>query len=229
MNVYVIVNRQAGIIKFIDTGHKYTVDGVLYTSVTTTIKSYFKPFETEKVANEISQNGEYTQEELLNEWKLSGKSGTSFHGSVEYYLLNGKQSVPSHPDFYRFMKFWNEMKFSTSTFAWYPECRVFDSDAKIAGTIDCLLCNPTGDFVILDWKRCRNIWMESYEGLKGKPPYDKMEDCNYTHYSLQLNYYRTILQKNYNVKRCLGMYLVMFRPGVNDYKIIPVNTINVTI
>lgn len=229
MSIYQIVNSQPGIIKFADENHKYTVDDVVYTSVTTVIKSYFKPFNAEKVSSEIAENGEYTQQELLNNWKMAGASGTVLHADIEYYLLNGKQPVPCHPDFYRFLKFWYDKKFTTSTFTWYPEYRVYDSDSLIAGTIDCLLCNPDGDFIILDWKRSKNIRMESYDGLYGKPPYDTMQDCNYSHYSLQLNYYRAILQKKYNVKRCLGMFLIVFKPGLHDYKIVNVNTININL
>lgn len=112
-------------------------------------------------------------------------------------------------------------------FAYFPEFKVFDSQVGISGTMDCLLAKPTGEIIILDWKRSRLIRERSFKDpldlpKMGKYPFDKFEDCNYSHYALQLNFYRMLLERYYTINNrkpvCIGMFLVVFSPGLAGYE-----------
>jgi hypothetical protein len=66
----------------------------------------------------------------------------------------------------------------------------------------------------------------------GFKPFDNFQDCNYSHYSLQLNFYKTILERKYKINGknpiCVGMILVVFQPGAesNPYDLYNVSNID---
>jgi hypothetical protein len=54
-----------------------------------------------------------------------------------------------------------------------------------------------------------------------------MDDCNYTHYSLQLNMYRIILERKYGFK-IRDMYLIFMHKNLSDnYVKVEVETIDI--
>jgi len=69
--------------------------------------------------------------------------------------------------------------------------------------------------VIVDWKRSKEIKRTAYNQV-GKGPLSMVPDCNFYHYSLQLNLYRWILEKQYG-KSIVGMYLVVVHPNQGTY------------
>ena len=79
------------------------------------------------------------------------------------------------------------------------------------------------EFDLYDWKRSdkidRNatIWNYGINGLESVP------DTRYYHYCLQLNMYKYILEKNYNIA-INKMYLVVLHPVYNTYQKIEVPT-----
>jgi hypothetical protein len=78
-----------------------------------------------------------------------------------------------------------------------------------------------GALMIYDWKRSKAIsWTKSNQ--RGRFPLDHLDDVNGTHYSLQLNLYRTLLERNYGV-RISRMRLVRLHPDAKDYELIDVS------
>jgi len=75
--------------------------------------------------------------------------------------------------------------------------------------------------VLLDWKFAKNINDCCFERFEGKPPVygygpcQFLENCNYVHYSLQLNLYKYILEKHYHyyVKK---MMLIQFHNSLKS-------------
>lgn len=109
---------------------------------------------------------------------------------------------------------------------------VWDEDWKIAGTIDAVFKDTRDDsYWILDWKRVRtgleadleatrwgyvqddDEWLEpvKFWDKKMPKPLDDFYSTKYWNYSMQLNIYRTILEKNYGIK-IKGMKLIQFHP-----------------
>jgi ATP-dependent exoDNAse (exonuclease V) beta subunit len=217
-------------IKFQDEGHIYTIAGVVDRpiSVTTLIHNFFPAFNSDLVISKMMKgsnwiNSKYfgqSKEQIKDGWKKSGeeasKLGTLMHADIERYLNNEKVLNPTSIEFKYFLSFWQE--FNKVNQGFYPhrtEWLVYDEDKKLAGSIDCVLSNASGELVILDWKRSKEIKMENkYE--KGIGPFACFDNCNLWHYTMQLNLYRHVLETRYG-KTVLGMYIVVLHPNNDSY------------
>jgi ATP-dependent exoDNAse (exonuclease V) beta subunit len=74
---------------------------------------------------------------------------------------------------------------------------IYDEDLKIAGTIDMLFKIKEKRVAIFDWKCSKEIKFKNSE--RAKFPLAHIDDCNFSHYSLQLNLYKFLLEKNYDL------------------------------
>lgn len=224
-------------IKFQSKGHKYWIDGdsTDVISVTTYIKSFFQEFDTDKIINGILNKHEYANDPEYKYYKMnpenikemweknrdesSGK-GTELHKDIEDFYNN----IFPDNDSIEFKYFLNFYEDHNEKYEIYrTEFLVFSEILKISGSIDALFQNvENGTFAIFDWKRSKEIKMESYMDKKGKFPMNKVSDCNYYHYSLQLNLYKTILEKFYNIP-IKELFLIVLHPNQSNYLKIPVN------
>lgn len=71
------------------------------------------------------------------------------------------------------------------------EERIFDEKLGLAGTYDAIVSKEEKMYLV-DWKTCRKI--DKTSQVKMLKPYHKLDDCNYSHYSLQLHLYKKMLQ-----------------------------------
>ena len=104
---------------------------------------------------------------------------------------------------------------------WRTEWLVFDTDHKVAGSIDMVYKKPDGTLAIYDWKRIEELKTEN-RWQSGLGPIDHLPDTNYWHYSLQLNVYRYILQKHYGVV-VSELALVVLHPANSMWKVAKLN------
>jgi hypothetical protein len=120
-------------------------------------------------------------------------------------------------EFDYFKKFVDEIVLKEELEPYRTEMLVYDEEIKITGSIDMLYRKNNGEFAIFDWKRSKEIL---YEGFRGKKSSVKcinhLNDSNFWHYSLQLNIYRRILQKNYGLI-VSDLRLVILHPDNNNY------------
>ena len=218
-------------ITFEEEGHKYTIEGLNKDpiSVTTLIHHNFPTFDADLVISKMVKsrnwiNSKYygkTPEEIKDEWKKSGEVashlGTLMHADIERFLNKEDVLSPNTIEFSYFKSFWEEFQKTHPGF--YPyrtEWLVYDEINGIAGSIDCVLTNTSGQLIILDWKRSKEIKLSNtYE--KGLGPFCHLDHCNFWHYSLQLNIYRHILETKYN-KEILEMHIVVLHPDNDTYK-----------
>jgi hypothetical protein len=103
---------------------------------------------------------------------------------------------------------------------WNPfrtEWLVFDSEHKVAGSIDMLYMKPDGTLAIYDWKRAEDIKTEN-RFQSGLGPVAHLPDTNYWHYSLQLNVYRYMIQKHYGYV-VSELALVVLHPINSSWKV----------
>lgn len=101
------------------------------------------------------------------------------------------------------------------------EWLVFDEEHKVAGSIDMVYKKPDGTLAIYDWKRTEELKTEN-KFQSGLGPVSHLPDTNYWHYSLQLNVYRYILQKNYGVT-VSELALVVLHPINKSWRVAKVN------
>lgn len=228
-------------IEFKEENHEYTIEGMSHKpiSVTTLIHKYFTEFNADEVIKNMMASKRWPQskyhgrtaESIKEEWEANGKEasglGTIMHKSIEQYLNHENIDDSESREFSMFTQFWSD--FTTR----YPmlkpyrtEWLVYDEDISLAGSIDFVLSDDKGNLVILDWKRSKEIKKEnSYE--KGKEPFSKYDNCNYSHYSLQLNFYRHMLENKYN-KNVIFMMLVVIHPNQTSYICHPIDRIELT-
>ena len=224
-------------IRFQEKGHKYWIDGdsTNVVSVTTYIKSFFEEFDTDKVVNGILKKYEYSNDPNYKYYKMepenikdmweknrdesSGK-GTNLHKDIEDFYNNLCPENDS-VEFKYFLNFYEDHNEKYEIYR--TEFLVFSEILKITGSIDALFQNvEDGTFSIFDWKRSKEIKMESYMDKRGKYPMNKVLDCNYYHYSLQLNLYKIILERFYNIP-IKELFLVILHPNQSNYQKISVN------
>jgi predicted SnoaL-like aldol condensation-catalyzing enzyme len=203
--------------------------------VTTVIHDYFSPFDEDKVIKNMMSSKNWpksdyygkTPDEIKQAWNDARDLGTAMHDQIEHYTLeypNIKMKVPDTKEFKLFLKFWEPFMKER------PEWKVFRAEWTIygdgiAGSMDLTLHKPgTNEIIILDWKRCTEIRRTNH-WQKGIYPFNQFDDCNYTHYNIQLNIYRHLLQKFYG-KKITEMFLVGLHPKQKEPEIIPVHVLN---
>ena len=95
---------------------------------------------------------------------------------------------------------------------------VWDRELKFAGSIDMVFENPDGTLMIYDWKRSKEIKKTaSFLKFSTTECIEHLPDTNYWHYSLQLNTYKALIEKNYG-KKVTDMFLVCLYPGNKDFQ-----------
>jgi ATP-dependent exoDNAse (exonuclease V) beta subunit len=227
-------------ITFKDENHEYTIIGMKKKpiSVTTLIHRFFPEFNADNVITKMMSSSQWTQsqyfgltrESIKEEWDISGKNasrlGTIMHKSIEQYLNNETVDDPNSKEFSMFLEFWRDIKKIYPTLTLYRTEWLIWHEYGIAGSIDCVISDSNGDFIIIDWKRSKEIKEENkYE--KGYGPFSNFDNCNYWHYTLQLNFYRHIIETRYN-KPVIYMMLVVLHPNQSSYKCYPIQRIDLS-
>lgn len=168
-----------------------------------------------------------TPEGIKQKWEydcnLASTQGTKMHASIERYFNN--ERIENDPDektieysyFCNFLKDVVEVK---NLKPYRSEWIVFDDIHKVCGSIDMVFEVEPGVVDIYDWKRSKEIKLDN-QWRKGNPPLDHLDDCNYNHYSLQLNIYRHMLETFYN-KKVRDMVLVIMHPNEKNYRLFQV-------
>jgi ATP-dependent exoDNAse (exonuclease V) beta subunit len=229
------------LVQFNEEEHKYYVNGnAMNTSVTTVVHQYFEPFDKTRTARMMLRGRNFwvDDEKYSKYWNLvkglkedkavavivkfwdddgaaSAALGTQMHASIEDYYVSGAK-LPDTEECRMFSQF----NAYTIELGYYPvksEQIVWDLDYSLAGSVDMLYRNKnTGAYWLVDWKRSKEIKFSGYNDKKGLGPLDDKQDCNFEHYSLQLNIYKFLLEKNYNIP-ISRMSLVILHPNNNNY------------
>jgi hypothetical protein len=215
-------------IVFDEEPHIYYINGKCDNiSVTTFVHKYLFPkFDSDKIIDNMMKSKRWkynkyfgmTKQEIINLWDKNGRDsalmGTNMHKSIEDFY-NGILIDNDSIEFKYFLDF-NENK--RNLIPYRTEWVVYDSDTKFCGSIDMLYkINEDDDtnLIIYDWKRCKKI-IKDNKFEKGFPPVSHLPNCNYWHYSLQLNIYKRILEKNYG-KKIKELYLLDLHPDNETY------------
>lgn len=226
-------------IKFEDDTHSYFINDEKYTSVTTLIHSYTSEFDEDHwapiKATEYGVNTDMVKYAwtFLNE--LSTYKGSALHNFIENYYYNKLYSYPSnnivsnfgydpiYNDYTliknQFIKFYNDS--FNKLISIKPEYIVYDKEYKVSGMVDMLFFNrKSNNLEIWDWKTNKKLEkVNNYQKMKGI--FSNLDDCEFNVYSIQLNTYKYIIEKNTGVK--LGdCYIVWFFSGNKNYQILKI-------
>ena len=208
-------------ITFDEGPHIYTIDGdSSYTSVTSWNHSHFAHFDADKIISKMMNsnnwsNSKYfgmTREQIKKQWADNGAKasadGTKMHYDIEcfYNNIDVDNTSIEYKYFWDFYEDYNYLK------PYRTEWMVWDKDLKLAGSIDMTFENKDKTIEIYDWKRCKEIKKTNRWSNSTTSCISHLPDSNFWHYSLQLNTYKYLLEKNYG-KKINGMYLVCLHPN----------------
>ena len=188
-----------------------------------------------------------TANEIKKEWAENGKSasslGTKMHASIEdfynhsanLYQKTEAELLPilsnfspwKTPEFKQFLVFHFSGPYQWKWIPWRTELRVYDAELQVAGSVDMLYQSPNYTtenklLIMLDWKRSKEIKKDN-PWETALPPVQDLPSANYYQYSLQLNIYKYIIEKN-TPYRIEYMGLGVFHPNHHSYEFYEVHS-----
>lgn len=216
--------------------HKYYVNGKELVSVTTIIHRYQEDFNEKYWLKVKADKYGISQKEVLRAWKFINKKGimkgSAIHDYAENLFLNKVFPYPKElilnefgfdPVFEEYEitkkhvhKFYDDVKGRLIPIR--TEMIVYDPESLIGGMLDILFYNvKTGEFQIWDHKTNKNLTLTSKRRLNGA--LCLLNDSDLDTYSLQLSFYKYIIEKNTGIK--LGKsYIIWYSHNNKSYKII---------
>ena len=208
-------------ISFDEPTHVYTIKGDSnYTSVTTWNHSHFEEFDADAIIDRMMASHKWpqnkyfgmTKEEILASWEKNrdeaATAGTNLHNNIELFY----NDVGVQDDSVEYQYFMNFVKDFPELKAYRTEWIIYDEEHRLAGSIDMLFRKDDGTFAIYDWKRWKEIVKKPFGNKFAKNENVLIPDTNFWHYSLQLNTYKAILERNYGIE-ISEMYLVCLHPN----------------
>jgi hypothetical protein len=220
-------------IVFDEPTHVYTVNGSSkgVISCTKFLHEFFPHFDADATIRKMMKSPKWpeskwygmTAAQIKKTWNDNGAAastaGTAMHLAIEQFLHGHPEiidrEVMKTPEWKYFENFWSDV--SADLVPYRSEWEVWSEDHKLAGSIDMVFYRKSDDsYVIYDWKRSKEIKKENNFGT-GFGPVAHLPDCNYWHYTLQLNVYRWFLETFYGLK-ISDMYLIILHPENSNYK-----------
>ena len=210
-------------ISFDEGPHIYTIDGDSdYMSVTSWNSTHFPKFDADSVISKMMDSPRWpkspyfgmTREEIKMKWKNDGTeasvAGTNMHYNIECFY-NGIDVEDDGSLEWKYFREFNEAVGKNLT-PYRTEWMVWDKELRLAGSVDMLFENPDGTLQIYDWKRSKKVVKENKWASAIVDCISHLPDANFWKYSLQLNTYKWILEKNYG-KKISNMFLVWLHPN----------------
>lgn len=211
-------------IVFEEDSHTYTIlcdPHTKYTSVTTYIHEQFEKFDADLIIGKMisspywEKNKYYgkTPYEIKKLWDIqrneAADAGTKMHYDIECYYNN----VPVENNSIEFKYFKDFLQNNSHMTAYRTEWTIYDIELKLAGSVDMVFYNEEDkSYYIYDWKRCKEIKKTNgFNKFSINPVLSDIPDTNYWHYTLQLNIYKGLLEKNYDIN-IAGCALVCLHP-----------------
>lgn len=184
----------------------------------------------------------------------AAEAGTNIHNKIEQFMNKDLQEendynyyhaqllelynneLNSHPELYpKKLVESSEWKYFIEFVGAFPELKpyrtewmIYDEHVKLSGSIDMVYENIDGTLSIYDWKRSKEIIKStSWNEFATNPIISYVPSTNYWKYALQLNTYRTIIERNYG-KQVKELFLVKLHPNNahNTYELLKVPLLN---
>lgn len=195
-----IQNRIAnffGELTFNEKYHKYSVGGTpISISVSGLIGRYKYPVNWDSIKLGVSLKRGISVQEVEAEWAAAAKLGCDIgdktHIFAENYAMN-RSLKPTTGYEEAVVKFWNDLPDFVVPVG--LEVKMYHKEKMFAGTADLLFYNKnTGKYVIGDYKSNREIF-NNFKDQKMQAPFENMLCENFSHYTLQMNYYQIMIEQ----------------------------------
>ena len=194
--------------------------GIEYISTSALIGRFFETFDAGAVIARMMAGRNWPQSkyygqtaaEIAAGWAANGAEashlGTVMHETIERNLdgalsdddvaclaLDERTGQLVRPELAYYLRFRQQWLRPSGLLPWRVELRAFSRRYRLAGSIDGLFLNPaTGAFVIVDWKRSKDLERDNRFRKRAKQPLHHMDGTKYSKYELQQNVYRWMLE-----------------------------------
>jgi len=218
-------------ISFDEGPHIYTIKGRSdYCSVTQLCHAQFSPFDPGATIKRMMSSRRWPQSkyygmtagQIADQWEENrvdaSQRGTAMHKMIEdFYQDKGfAPDAPASPEREMFQAFVED---NIHLEPYRAEWMIWDEELKLAGSIDMVFRDPDGKYHIYDWKRSKEIRRCGFGGAFSPVEcLSHLPDSNFWHYSLQLNTYKALLERNYGVD-ISTMALVQIHPERGRYDV----------
>ena len=178
--------------KFVAETHKYTYVDDVYTSVTTFLQRFHKPFKIDYWAEVKAAERGVTKDVILNEWKVTNVTSTTIGTAVHEYIENYFKIIK------KILIYINKFNiiFANKLHKLTPvvfEQKIFSKKLKLAGTIDSIFIFE-GKIYIVDLKTNKKLRSDAEQKFeKLLKPFNKFYKNELNEYSIQLSIYAYIL------------------------------------
>ena len=140
------------------------------------------------------------------------KAIAEFYNNDPRFEENSAVEITKH-----FLSFHDEIIFKQRLRPYRSYWHVFDADSRLASTVDMTFYSKDKNKLYLfDFRRVKEL--KSTASNTMFTPIEHLPDNNYTHYSLQLNLHRYILEKAYN-KSVEKMFIVLLHPELKGFRL----------
>ena len=193
--------------------HVYTntETGETYTSVTTFIGKYKKPFDKDKWSKYVAQRDGLSQEEVLDKWSnittTAQNRGTNVHLIMENYIKEKKIEKGYEEFVDSFIKKTNGIILPDSKIL--SEELLYSHEHKLAGTADLIVENKN-IFHVMDFKTNKKFNYTNKYNEYFFEPIDYLPQCEFTTYTIQLSIYAR-MHELLTGKKCAGMKVFYLR------------------
>ena len=233
--MYQSIIDKHNLISLDEESHTYTLAGSneAFTSVTQFISNFFEPFNEYEIAKKLTKHPKYKGqniEDILLDWEQRRNRGTVVHKQIEDFIINMKNKqetsidesldVKSKKGIQFLQEFYYQQPDKKNTHLIFPEVKIISEKLKLAGTIDLLIYNKNKNQIsLLDWKTNKEIKTSenAYRYGKEGTPAEKIYDCSFERYSLQLSMYKYLLEKFYQIS-VNGLYIIHLKE--TEFKVI---------
>lgn len=216
--------------------HTYHYKNAILVGATTFIQKFYKKFDSKVIAKVCANSWEVEQQAIEDMWNgngsLASTLGTLVDNALEHYdkyfemgekikAKNGKDNpaMPKHPLLKGIIESFHALPHPKGE----VKHQVFVSDVAngFCGQLDRIIITGEKKCIIQDFKVNVNS-AEEDKNSKALAPFDTLPPNKITKYSLQVNFYREILEKSgWTVE---GMEAIVFE---DTWKVYPLDVINV--
>ena len=186
-------------ITFTEWNHTYTHNetGEKFTSVTTILGKYKKPFDSDSAATRVAKREGVSKEMVLEMWeKEKNKAcdrGTSLHKLLEDYITIGEQ-VDDYGWLYKTYDRCAEYNVDRYKKV-LCEQLLWNEELKVYGLADLIYEHKDGTFTIGDFKTNKRYRFSSDYNEWMLPPLDHLTVCEHSTYTMQLSIYAWLYEQ----------------------------------
>lgn len=203
------IKKKFSKLDFDKVAHSYKLKERGLSSVSSLIKEYCEPFDSDKISYFIAKKRGITQQEVIAEWdelkNIAITKGNKTHDFGESYEHGVSQ--PETPHEYALCRFWSELPEELEHLL--NELKMYSEEYLFAGTTDAIFLNTkTNKLVIVDYKTNKDLF-KNYKKKLMLEPFGFLLDCPYNKYQLQLSFYQILLEEiGYEVESRIIVWLL---------------------